>query len=324
MKDHPLLPRREFLHRSSAMSLLALTTVFAKEAKDIGRPSESLKVSVFSKHLQWLDCQGAADVAKEIGFDGIDLTVRQGGHIAPERAERDLPQAAEIIRKAGLSLPMITAGIVDTKSPHAESILRAMKTSGIPLYRWGGFKYLADQPIPQRLDELRVEAAKLADLNNRYGVGAMYHTHSGSEVGAAIWDLWVILKDLNHHRVGVNLDIAHATIEGGLGAWVTNTRLIAPMIRGVAIKDYRWSKNSRGEFRPQWCPLGEGMVDFKRFFAILKTTGFSGPLQLHFEYPLGGAESGSTSLKVDRTAVVTAMRKDLSLLREWLRDAQLS
>lgn len=324
MKDHPLLPRREFLHRSSAMSLFALTSPFDEPTKDIGRPAEGLRVSVFSKHLQWLNWQGLAEVAKEIGFDGIDLTVRQGGHIAPERAEKDLPQAAEIIRKAGLSLPMITSGIVDTKSPHAESILRAMKASGIPLYRWGGFRYLADQPIPQRLDELRVEAAKLADLNNRYSVGAMYHTHSGSEVGASIWDLWLILKDLNHERVGVNLDIAHATIEGGLGAWITNTRLIASMIRGVAIKDYRWAKNSRGESRPQWCPLGEGMVDFKRFFAMLKTTGFSGPLQLHFEYPLGGAEGGSTKLNVDRAAVINAMRRDLSLLRQWLRDAQLA
>ena len=146
----------------------------------------------------------------------------------------------------------------------------------------------------------------------------MYHTHSGAEVGASFWDLWLILKDLDPGRLGVNLDVAHAVIEGGLGGWVRSTQLLAPMTRGIAIKDVAWERDARGVWRPQWRPLGEGMVDFKRFFALLPPANFTGPIQLHFEYPLGGADKGATSLSIDKSQVLSAMKRDLEKLRALL------
>jgi sugar phosphate isomerase/epimerase len=283
-----------------------------------------LQVCIFSKHLQWLDWNEMAGTAAELGFDGIDLTLRKGGHVEPERAEQDLPRVAEIIRKAGLTLPMVTAGIVDDRTPHAETMLRAIHSVGVRRYRWGGFRYIEGKAIPERLNELRQDAARLGELNRKYDVCAMYHTHSGLEVGAPIWDLWVILKDLDPSVLGVNFDVAHATIEGGLGGWIASLRLVAPWIRGVAIKDFRWERNARGEWQPAWCPLGEGMVNFGRFFAQLKESNFSGPVQVHFEYPLGGVDTGARKLTIDRSRVLAPMRRDLEMLRRWLREAGLA
>ncbi len=291
------------------------------------RPRESpqrLKISVFSKHLQFLDWQGLADTAAEIGFDGIDLTVRSGGHVLPERVEIDLPKAAEIIRKAGLSLPMVTAGIVDTRSPYLEPMLRTFGGLGISRYRWGGYQWSGSKSMPERMEELKQESARLAELNRKYQVCAMYHTHSGSEVGASIWDLWYILKDLDHDWLGINYDVSHATIEGGLGGWIASLRLVATILKGIAVKDFRWTRNASGEWNVEWCPLGEGMVNFKRFFGMIREARFAGPLQMHFEYPLGGVENGARSIRIDRTQVVTAMRRDLLRLKEWLREAGLA
>src|SRR5687767_37451 len=61
----------------------------------------------FSKHLAELDWKDLGKAVKDAGFDGVDLTVRAGGHVLPERAE-DLPKAIEAIRAAGVSVPMIT------------------------------------------------------------------------------------------------------------------------------------------------------------------------------------------------------------------------
>jgi sugar phosphate isomerase/epimerase len=219
---------------------------------------------------------------------------------------------------------MVTAGIVDERTPHAETMLRALHAVGVRRYRWGGFRYIEGKPIPERLAELRQEAARLGELNRKYGTCAMYHTHSGLEVGAAIWDLWVMLKDLDRSVLGVNFDVAHATIEGGLGGWIASLRLVGPWIRGIAIKDFRWERDARGEWRPAWCPLGEGMVNFGRFFAQLKESNFSGPVQLHFEYPLGGAETGARKLAIDRSRVLEAMKRDLEMVRHWLREAGLA
>jgi sugar phosphate isomerase/epimerase len=315
-------PRRRFLQTAGGAAF-ALGLPQAASASTSNSPAP-LKISVFSKHLQWLGWEAMTRTAKEIGFDGIDLTLRRGGHVDPERAEQDLPKVAEAIRNAGLELPMVTAGIVDASTPQAESMLRAMKAADIRRYRWGGFKYDDKRAIPAQLDELRQKAAKLAELNRQHGVSAMYHTHSGLEVGASFWDLWVILKDLDSAYIGVNLDIGHATIEGGLGGWIRSTQLLAPLTHGIAIKDFKWEQSPSGEWRPQWCPLGEGMVNFKKFFALVKESKFSGPVQLHFEYPLGGADKGAMALTIDKSRVIAAMKKDLVKLREWLRDAQLA
>jgi sugar phosphate isomerase/epimerase len=299
--------RRDFLQAAGAATMGAALPAPA-----------SLKISVFSKHLHFLGWQAMAEAAKEIGFDGVDLTMRKGGHVEPERAEQDLPKAAEAIRKAGLELPMITAGIVDAETPHVEAMLRTMQAVGVKRYRCGGFKWDDARPLPAQLDGFRARAARLAELNRKYDLCAMYHTHSGAEVGASFWDLWLILKDLDPTRVSVNLDVAHAVIEGGLGAWVRSTQLLAPLARGVAIKDFAWERNARGEWRPQWRPLGEGMVDFKRFFPLLRAANFNGPLQLHYEYPLGGADKGAPTITIDKSLVFDAMKRDLTRLRGWL------
>lgn len=313
--------RRSFLQTTVGAAVAANLPVISSAQANGSAP---LKISVFSKHLQWLEWEPMVQTAAEIGFDGVDLTVRKGGHVEPERAGQDLPKVAAIIRKAGLALPIVTAGIVDASTPYAEAMLRAMKSIDVTLYRWGNLRYNDGQPLPAQLEALKRDVAKLAELNRKYNATAMYHTHSGLEVGAAIWDLWLILKDQDASRVAVNYDVCHATIEGGVGGWQRSAQLVAPMMRGVAIKDFRWERNAKGAWVPQKCPLGEGMVNFKSFFAMLKEARFSGPVQMHFEYPLGGAENGAKTLTVDKAKVIAAMRKDLSTLRGWLRDAQLA
>ena len=309
--------RREFLQAATA-------TIISAGIVNVTPPPSPLKISVFSKHLHFLEWEAMAKAAKEIGFDGVDLTVRKDGHIEPERAEQDLPKVAEIIRQAGLELTMITAGIIDVNSPQAESILRAMKSVGVKNYRWGGFKYDDAKPLPAQLETLKKDAAKLAELNRKYDVCAMYHTHSGMEVGASIWDLWMILKDLDTNRVSVNLDLCHATIEGGVGGWWRSAQLVTPITRGIAVKDFKWGQNAKGAWVPVKCPLGEGMVNFQKFFPLLKASNFSGPVQMHFEYPLGGADKGDKKLTIEKEKVFTAMKKDLGVLRGWLREAQLA
>jgi L-ribulose-5-phosphate 3-epimerase UlaE len=109
-----------------------------------------------------------------------------------------------------------------------------------------------------------------------------------------------------------------------LGGWVRSSQLLLPIARGLAIKDVRWERNAKGEWRPQWVPLGEGMVNFKKFLALVKESNFAGPVQMHFEYPLGGADKGATTLSVDKSQVIAAMKTDLAKLRGWLREAQLA
>jgi sugar phosphate isomerase/epimerase len=283
------------------------------------------KICIFSKHLQWLSIGDAASLAAEIGFDGVDITVRNGGHVQPERAADELPKAAEAVRKAGLEVPMITAGIVDAHSPHAEEILRTASALGIRYYRWGDIPLDARKSIPKQIAEDKERVRDLAALNKQYGVCAMYHTHSGAGVlGASIWDLYLLLKDFDPNSVGVNYDISHATIEGGLGGWINSASLTAPMMRGVALKDFYWEKNAKGQWQPRWCPIGQGMVHFVPFLDSLRERRFAGPIQLHFEYPeLGGAAGGERTIAISRREFSDVVRRDLNTVRGLMRQAGL-
>jgi sugar phosphate isomerase/epimerase len=220
---------------------------------------------------------------------------------------------------------MITAEITDIRTPHAEAILKAASRLGIGFYRWGGFVYTAEKSIPDQLAEFKTRVKDLADLNKEYGICAMYHTHSGiNRMGASIWDLWYVLKDFDSRYVGVNYDVGHATVEGGYGGWISTAKVTAPMMRGVAVKDFRWGVGANGNWQPQWCQPGKGMVDFAKFFVMLKANRFSGPFQLHYEYPeLGGANAGQTTMSIAKQAFLSILGRDLTYMRNLLKQAQL-
>jgi sugar phosphate isomerase/epimerase len=276
-----------------------------------------MKIAIFSKHLEFLEGDELARGAKEIGFDGIDLAVRKGGHVEPERVKQDLPALVAIIRAQGLEVPMLTTDIIDADTPYAIDVLESMTALGIHYYRWGGFKWNNGHPIAQQIDEFKPRVAKLAALNGRYQASAMYHTHSGAGlVGASIWDLHAILSGFDPKLVGVNYDVGHATVEGGLGGWIESFRITGQYLRGVAVKDFLWEKDAAGHWQAAWKPLGQGMVRFPQFFTMLREASFSGPLQLHFEYPLGGAENGKKKdLTMSRADIFGAMKRDLTTLR---------
>ncbi len=127
IEDDVSSSRRKFLKSvAGAGVMVSLPSRGASDAVP-DNPLSRVPIVYFSKHLQWLNWEQMAETAAELGFDGIDLTVREGGHVQPERVKEDLPKVARIVRKAGLDIPMITAGIVDIHSPHAEDIIRTAR-----------------------------------------------------------------------------------------------------------------------------------------------------------------------------------------------------
>ncbi len=288
------------------------------------RAKAKLKLVVFSKHLQFVQGEELAAAVAGIGFDGLDITVRARGHVEPATVAKDLPPLVAILRKHGLEVPMVTTDIADAGTQFAEDILKACAALGIRNYRSGGFKWDADRPYEAQLDAMKPRLAKLAALNARYGVCSMYHTHSGvGVVGASIWDLWYLMRDLDPKAVGVNFDVAHAVIEGGIGGWIDSFKITGNHLRGIALKDFAWEKDAKGAYRAQWKPIGEGMVKLPEFFGMVARTAFDGPLQLHYEYPLGGANSGSRNITIPKEDVYAAMKKDLDRVRGMLATSGL-
>jgi len=305
------LTRRSFLGSAALASAGLAAAGKARSAGSRGRAATGRRVCVFTKHLQWFDYGTAAEIAAEIGFDGVDIPVRPGGHVLPERVAEDLPRAVEAFRGAGLDVPMITTAITGTDSPYAEEVIRTAAGLGIGYYRMGWLRYDDSLGIEKTLDSYRPRFRELAVMNAEYGVHGAYQNHAGVNVGAPVWDIWYLIRDLDPRWMGCQYDIRHATVEGG-NSWRLGLRLIGRFVRTTVVKDFKWDFVD-GKWRVVNTPVGEGMVDFKAYYELVGTLGIDGPISMHFEYPHGRT----------RKDVVSVMRKDVRALRSFLAEAGL-
>ena len=280
---------------------------------------DRLKVHIFSKHLQFLNYQEMAEAVAEMGFDGIDLTVRPDGHVKPERVEIDLPKATESMRKFNLVPLLMTTTIGDADNSTDKKVLAIASKLGIKYYRMNWFSYPEEKTIPDSLNFFQQKIKALSYLNKELGVTGCYQNHAGNLVGASLWELWELLKEADKQYMGLQYDIRHAVVEGGL-SWQNGLRLVHPQIKTLVIKDFLWGKKD-GEWMPLNVPLGDGMVDFKTYFKLLKQFKVNVPVSLHLEHPLGGAERGDTKISIDKKIVFDAMKKDLKKVHDLWQQA---
>lgn len=307
--------RRDFLQATLAMPALALPHADAATAPS-GTPIAD-RICVFTDHLDdsgysWSEVAG---MLRRLGVCGPDLTVRPGGLVAPDRVETDLPRAVAAFRDAGLRVPMISTGLTSARDPAAVPTLKTMGSLGIRYFKLGYYHYDDASKWQERVNAVRSDLRTLLPLAERAGAVAGLHNHAGATVGGALWDGWELLEPLDARRTGFYFDPAQATIEGGAHAWKLGFHRIASRLKMVAIKDFVWEK-AAGGWRTRWCPLGEGMVRWPEFFAMLARTPFEGPISLHIEYDPGGA---TKSARFENSFI--AAQKDLAFLRGALKAA---
>ncbi|WP_460978471.1 sugar phosphate isomerase/epimerase family protein [Spirosoma knui] len=305
--------RRQFIKQSAVAAALPFIPV--DQAAALSTPTAEMpKFSIFSKHLQFLNYTEAASVAAELGFDGLDWTVRPNGHVLPDRVETDLPKMVDAVKKAGLSTSMMTTAVGDSNDATDRRLLKTAAGLGFRYYRMNWYRYLPDKPMPETLQAYAQKMIGLGKLNKELNLVGCYQNHSGELVGGSVWEIWEMLKNADPQHTGVQYDIRHATVEGGL-SWKNGLRLLESRVKTIALKDFRWTKKN-GRWEVENTPIGEGMIDFTTYFQLLKKYQIQVPISVHLEYPLGGAENGATNITVDKKIVFEAMKRDLNKLKQ--------
>lgn len=295
--------RRQFIGAALAAGPLAM----AMAMRPAGAAGAKPPVCVFSKHLQFLDYKQLAATCKALGLDGVDLTVREGGHVLPENLDRDLPAAVEAIRAEGLEVPMITTRLKSGDDAGAREIFEAAAKLGIRYVRIGGHKYNALGEIPPQIEGFTAEVRALTQLAESFDLTLGYHNHSGlMNFGAPVWDLERMYAAIGSKHLGSNFDLGHAMVEGGFGDWQITSRLMAPLTKMMAVKDFVWGERST----PRWVPLGEGVVPFVEMLRIFQRAGFQGPISMHFEYRIPSDD-----------AMIEEVRKAALTLRDFIEKA---
>ena len=272
-----MLTRRELMMAAAAAALTPVSS----------RAAGTSPFLFFSKHLPDLDWADLGRAVKDAGFDGVDLTVRAKGHVAPDRAAADLPKAIDAIRAQGVTVPMVTTELTSASDPLARPLLQAAARSGVRFFKTGYWHYSASPDVRAQVAKGGEALTGLTALARECGIELGFHNHN-AYIGAALWDIAPAMDRLDPKWAGYYFDPRHAVAEGGGGAYKAATHLVLPRLKMIALKDFFWAKSEKG-WRIENCPMGEGMVDWAWFGTALKSATFAGPISLHFEYEIPGA-----------------------------------
>ena len=309
--------RREFIKTTSAT--IAGSLIGPQIFADVmAQKSVASPICVFTKCLQFLDYDRVGETLAKAGFDGADLAVRKGGQVLPENVKVDLPKAVKALKKSGISAPMMVTGIINADDPDTEKVLGTASELGFTNYRMGYLPYDPLKSVPENLDIHKKAIEKLEKVNRKFGIHGGYQNHSGTNVGGPVWDLYWVLKDCDPNYIGVQYDIRHAVVEGAV-AWPLGMKLLAPWTKTTAIKDFVWKKEN-GRWIIYNVPLGEGMVNFNAYMKEYIKLGISGPVSIHYEYDLGGAELGKTNPTMGLDKILAYLKQDITWLRNKLKE----
>ncbi len=311
--------RRDFIKSSAIFAggsfFLGSSSAFGKTVSN----TNQLNVSIFSKHLQFLSYDNMAEAAREIGFDGVDLTIRPNGHVLPENVTQDLPKATEALKKHDLPPFMFTSNVSNSHDPLQLKVLETAAAEGFKCYRTDWLKYADTSQIEQELTRYNKQLSVLADTNEKLKLCGGYQNHAGTSIGSPIWDIKQLLKGIDPEYLGLQYDIRHATVEGA-NSWELGFMYIKNHINSLVIKDFKWGVKN-GKVQLINTPLGQGMVSFDHFFKLLKKFNIHVPVSLHLEYDLGGAEKGQSKISMPQKEVFNYMKHDLEKLKQMWNDA---
>lgn len=268
---------------------------------------------VFVKPLEKYSYEDIATILSDSGFEGADISFRKNGLITPEKALTEMPKLINAFQQKGLSVPMAVTGINDAEVQGTEDQIRLMADSGIRYYRLGYLEYDKNISIQKNLEQFKRKLIRLETLNARYKIHGAIQNHVGMGFGATVWDAYEVIKDCDPSHIGFQYDIRHAMAEG-MNSWPLGLKLISEYIYTSCIKDFTWIQEGK-LFKPVSVPLGEGIIDFRRYFEIMDKNPRKGPVSIHYEYPVLTKEQQEKEHKEQIKDVISIFRHDLEVYK---------
>ncbi len=278
-----------------------------------------MKWMMFIKHLQTLPLAEAGRTIRDLGFEGVDLTVRPNGSITPERVRQGLPEAIRTLHDWGLTVPLVTTAITSANDPHARDILEAAAAAGIREAKLGYVPVKDFGTFQSTLEQFNRELDGLEKLAKSTGVRVNLHLHSGAYLTSLAAAVWWLIKDRDPAAVGAYVDPGHMFVEGGRDGWRLGLDLLHKRIALVAVKDLIWEQVpddalGKNRWKTRIAPLERGAVPWPEVFDVLKKSKFDGWVSVHSEY-----QGGHSWKDLDVPGVIEQTRNDLAYLKRVLK-----
>ena len=153
----PICNRRSFIRTAAVGSVASVTCTGASTLPlraASGNSENEHTFCAFTESFQDWSIPQVCEQFKEIGLNGLDLTLRPGGHIEPEDVRQRLPAAARAAQSAGLEISMLTTAIRDDDKS-AEAILATAGQLGIRRVKLGYYGYERFGRLLHQIDQVK-------------------------------------------------------------------------------------------------------------------------------------------------------------------------
>ena len=273
-----------------------------------------MEYCVFSKHFQTMKAEELGKTLTQIGVNGVDLTVREGGHIQPARVKNELPRFQEILGTQGIKISMLTTAIVEMND-EARDIIEVCAKSNIKYIKLGYWIYKGFGYYEKQAEEVKKALARLQPVFRDNGVKAGFHNHSGMCMGLNANHILRLIEDCDPEVIGVYYDVGHSIIEGSDCGWMMDMDIAKERLFMIAVKDMAWFRlGGANEPKKGWVrkmvPLEAGLTDWKKFVECLKQLKFNGPISFHSEY-----QGGHSWKDLSAEEVVEQTTRDVNYFR---------
>ena len=234
-------------------------------------PRATPMICGFSQNLIKVPYPELGMIAQQIGYDGVDLTVMQGGHVDPRITNVDLVRAIESVRGAGLEVPMITTTADElSRSDRVTRILAITGHTQVHLFRTGFWPYATGPNARSRHSPAVGAGAQrsrcLVAYGQSYQMAAMFPNRAGGLRGRG-----ALGCASDHRRYGSAMDrLLFRSVAGHRGR--RRLRMGDCAAPGFAPAEsggragFHLGQSEGNAWKMQMCPMGEGVVDWAVVF----------------------------------------------------------
>jgi len=262
-------------------------------------PAPPVTFTVFTKPWTMPLPELARHVAS-LGFSGVELPVRPGFQVEPDRVAQDLPVACRILADHGLRIASVAG-------PTHPAAIATYGDCGIPVVRIC-VSIERDEPYLAAEERLRRDFDAMLPALERHGVTLGIQNHCGRSVANAM-GLLHLIEAYDPRRVGAVLDAGHNGLMGEEPELAVD--IVWDRLCMVNLKSALWQRTNGpeapvAEWRPYWTTGRHGLSAWPRYAAALRARGYDGVICLTAEYD-------------DHQSVNRLIAEDLSFACELLR-----
>jgi sugar phosphate isomerase/epimerase len=239
-------------------------------------PSQEYVFSVFTKPWK-MPIPELGEFVSRLGFTAIELPVRPGFQVVPERVAQDLPLAVRQLAEHGVSIASIAG-------PADEPTIAACAEAGVPIIRV--MVYIGDRPYLEAVAEEQRKYDALVPVLDKYGVRLGVQNHCDRFVCNAM-GLRHLLGHYDPKHIAAVWDAAHNALNGEDPEMAID--IIWSHLCMVNLKNAFWCRATGPEaedvrWRVYWTTGRQGLASWPRVAAELNRRGWRGVLCLTAEY----------------------------------------